>query len=627
MKKTLPSPNTARPSLRFQTTSIAVAVAATFSASSTAFAQNPNPGATSADATGAPAISAEGSLSYTGGLSLVGVGVDQDGRIHGQASHVLHEESLSAWIAQAWLGNGGGGLRLDYNWIAGQDGQPETDGVVRKMFAALDRNRDDDRKFTVGLGLERENWSGSLSYATGLSDQRWVGPVLVTDETTQQSGTDAGKPYIDTTTTTTYTRFFERAYRHGVGMRVAYFAPDAQIRVTAGADHEWSDEFSAKQDTLSLGVEKFFTGSPHSLGLSLDQYRKSGDFETDTDGTRFQLTYRFSLGGAVAPQRSGWRETVSVRQVEFPAIAEAAPVREVREPAAPVVQYKTELRIVKTTASMTGDTFFELDKAVLTDQAKAELDHVAQILATSGHTGNIRVTGHTCDLGSDAYNLKLSLRRAVAVRDYLAERTRLAPEIFVTEGLGEAQPKYPFTRDSRAKNRRVELEFIQYQDKTEEVRVPVEPEAPMQARAPAAPVTAVLWKTEIVEQEPAWVRRALRSTIPHKQTVDTYRGAETARETNTTREVLNTAPVARDDHYVVGRSGSWPMDVLANDSDPDGDTLRIVSFTQPSTGVVTQVGNSLSFLSTQTFVSTQFTYSIDDGYGGISTATVIVVDP
>lgn len=626
MKKPVSSHPT-RPAPRFKITSIAAAVTALFSASAAAFAQAPNPGPTSADMTVAPEISAAGSLSFTGGLSLVGVGIDQDGRVHGQASHVLHEEALSAWIAQAWLGNSSGGLRLDYNWITGQDGQVEPDSVVRKMFAALDRNRDDDRKLTVGFGLERENWSGSLSYARGLSDRRWVGPALVTDETAQQNGTDAGKPYIDTVTTTTYTRFFERAYRHGVGMRVAYFSPDALVRVTAGADHEWGDEFSAKQDTVSLGVEKFFSGSPHSLGLSLDQYRKSGDYETDRDDTRFQFTYRFSLGGAVAPLRSGWRETVSVRQLEIPVIAEAAPVREVREQTAPALQYKTELRIVKTTASMTGDTFFELDKAVLTSQAKAELDRVAQVIATSGHTGNIRVTGHTCDLGTDAYNLKLSMRRAVAVRDYLAERTGLAPETFVTEGLGEAQPKYPFTRESRAKNRRVELEFIQYQDKTEEVQVPVEPEAPMQAPAPAAPVSAVQWKTEIVEQEPAWVRRALRSTIPHKQTVDTYRGAEIAQETTTTREVLNTAPIARDDYYVVGRSGTWPMDVLANDSDPDGDTLTIVSFTQPSTGVVTQVGNSLSFLSTQSFVSTQFTYTIDDGYGGISTATVIVVDP
>ena len=102
----------------------------------------------------------------------------------------------------------------------------------------------------------------------------------------------------------------------------------------------------------------------------------------------------------------------------------------------------------------------------------------------------------------------LSLRRAIAVRDYLVARSKLSPDMFVVEGLGKSQPKYPNTAESRARNRRVDLEFVQYQDKTEEVLVPVEPASqPPVAKAASAPA-AVQWRTEVIEQEPAWVRRA-----------------------------------------------------------------------------------------------------------------------
>lgn len=471
-----------------------------------------------------PAAAAGANLQYTGGMTQVGIGIDRDARLHGQASHVLSEDSFSAWIAQAWLGNRAGGLRLDYNWIPEVDGKADGAALVRKLFAAVDQNRDDDRKLTLGAGLENERWFGSVSASHGLTGKRYLGGPLVEQDVATVSGSDNGRPYLDTITTTTTTRYFRQAYDYGIGVRAGTFLPEAQMRVSLGLDREWGD-YSSRQNTVSLGIEKFFSGSPHSVGLFLENYDKAGKYENRGNGTRALAAYRYSFGGSTHASSAGWREARLVRRVEVPGTSsETRKVADAAQSAPPVVQTRREMRIVKTTASMASDAFFEFDKAELTAIARRELDRVADILKTTERAGNIRVAGHTCDIGTEAYNLRLSQRRANAVRDYLA-KAGLPADAFVTEGLGEGNPKHPNTRATREKNRRVDVEFVQYRDKQEEVQVPVEvvTPVPMTKRQTAAPVT---WREEVIDQEPAWVRRALRNTVPHKQTVDTYRGAK-----------------------------------------------------------------------------------------------------
>ncbi|MBK6400612.1 MAG: cadherin-like domain-containing protein [Rhodocyclaceae bacterium] len=69
--------------------------------------------------------------------------------------------------------------------------------------------------------------------------------------------------------------------------------------------------------------------------------------------------------------------------------------------------------------------------------------------------------------------------------------------------------------------------------------------------------------------------------------------------------------------------------VAAAAADPDGDALSIISFTQPSqaVGTVAQDGNRLVFRGAARFMSVTFTYTISDGHGGTSTATVTLIDP
>ena len=114
--------------------------------------------------------------------------------------------------------------------------------------------------------------------------------------------------------------------------------------------------------------------------------------------------------------------------------------------------------------SFSADAFFDFDKAVLKPEGKAKLtDLVAKLQGTDIEV--IVATGHTDWTGSDAYNMKLSMRRAQAVKAFLVSKGIPAARVF-TEGKGERQPIADnHTREGRAKNRRVDIEVVGKQTK------------------------------------------------------------------------------------------------------------------------------------------------------------------
>jgi outer membrane protein OmpA-like peptidoglycan-associated protein len=102
---------------------------------------------------------------------------------------------------------------------------------------------------------------------------------------------------------------------------------------------------------------------------------------------------------------------------------------------------------------------FDFDKADLHPQDKELLSRVAGILSTvQGY--QIYVYGYTDDIGTQEYNLKLSDRRAEAVRDYLVQNG-LNPDIISTKGYGKDDPLVPGSSpEARAVNRRVEIGLV-----------------------------------------------------------------------------------------------------------------------------------------------------------------------
>jgi outer membrane protein OmpA-like peptidoglycan-associated protein len=108
---------------------------------------------------------------------------------------------------------------------------------------------------------------------------------------------------------------------------------------------------------------------------------------------------------------------------------------------------------------MPGNITFKTDSYNLRPDFYPVLDSVAVVLAKYADT-TMRVTGHTDNTGSKAYNQTLSERRAQSVADYLVTQQVLKNRMLV-QGMGFEQPLADnATADGRAMNRRVELYIL-----------------------------------------------------------------------------------------------------------------------------------------------------------------------
>mgnify|MGYP000138230854 FL=1 len=104
---------------------------------------------------------------------------------------------------------------------------------------------------------------------------------------------------------------------------------------------------------------------------------------------------------------------------------------------------------------------FATNKAVILPESFGLLNNVATVLNANPEIRLVEVQGHTDDVGQDAYNMKLSQRRAEAVRKYLIEKG-VAADRLVAKGFGESKPLVSGRdEDSRARNRRVEFKILE----------------------------------------------------------------------------------------------------------------------------------------------------------------------
>jgi len=115
--------------------------------------------------------------------------------------------------------------------------------------------------------------------------------------------------------------------------------------------------------------------------------------------------------------------------------------------------------------TLSATELFAFDSAELT-QPQPKLDEIARVLGASGGNESITITGYTDRLGSEAYNQKLSQRRADAVKAYLAGKG-VSTSRLNAQGKGEANPVVQCDQKNRAAlikclepNRRVEVEQI-----------------------------------------------------------------------------------------------------------------------------------------------------------------------
>jgi len=103
------------------------------------------------------------------------------------------------------------------------------------------------------------------------------------------------------------------------------------------------------------------------------------------------------------------------------------------------------------------DIFFAFDSDEIRKESEPRLRDIAEVLKRHPEW-KLKVEGHTDSLSADDYNLKLSQRRAAAVKNALVSRYGIVASRLSPEGFGESRPRSPNdTMTGRARNRRVEL--------------------------------------------------------------------------------------------------------------------------------------------------------------------------
>ncbi len=162
------------------------------------------------------------------------------------------------------------------------------------------------------------------------------------------------------------------------------------------------------------------------------------------------ITKQATPGSMVKPDPVSPTPEVSTAPVAAVAPAPAAAAAAAPAPAAAAVSSKV---------TYAADAFFDFDKSVIKPDGKAKLDDlISKVKAINLEV--IIAVGHTDAVGSDAYNQKLSIRRAQAVKAYLVSKGIDKTRVY-TEGKGEKQPVADNkTKEGRAKNRRVEIEVV-----------------------------------------------------------------------------------------------------------------------------------------------------------------------
>ena len=194
---------------------------------------------------------------------------------------------------------------------------------------------------------------------------------------------------------------------------------------------------------LGLGLEYKFSEALALRG-EVERYRLNDAVGNRGDADLYSVSLVYKLGRPASAT---------------PAYQPAPEVAPVVAMPAPLIEAKPAPAPVSEKVSFASEALFDFDQSTLKPQGKAALDQLLGQL--TGMDLEVIVTvGHTDAVGSDAYNQKLSQRRAEAVKAYLVAQGVETSRVY-TEGKGETQPVADNTTAAgRAKNRRVTVEVV-----------------------------------------------------------------------------------------------------------------------------------------------------------------------
>ncbi len=312
----------------------------------------------------------------------------------------------------------------------------------------------------------------ALAQAEGDTDHRWhvgISTGMVFEDTERQI--EDGQNYI-------YGLSFGRMFTPNIGIDFQYdrYSMDFDIPTPTGLS-------KTRQITYGVIGRYFFRPGQDTrpfvmLGTGIQEHKNAFDngrdiyasvgagvehTYSDRFSVRFQGEMRYDNDRATFNRSTGFNDFLLTAGLNFKLGAKPKP-QPVARPE-PVVQAPVTPPRPEPLFSFNAMVLFEFDSSILRPEAQEELNEAAQDLNTHNELVLIEVGGHTCDIGSTAYNENLSRERAEAVVDYLVSQGVAANRLQV-KAYGESDPRVPNTSiENRQQNRRVELSVLERSDR------------------------------------------------------------------------------------------------------------------------------------------------------------------
>lgn len=297
------------------------------------------------------------------------------------------------------------------------------------LFTGSDLNVDNGMMYSLGLGYNfTENW--------GLELMGSLSPNLDIDNDKYNKGDfDAkalrlnGLYHFDTGTA------FVPYLTAGLGGFWGSY--DNKLTAVAAGNNKYKyDDYNSFAANAGLGFKYFLTDAV-ALRAEVNENHTFKSDSTDNVGVSAGLSFQFGGGDDACADEDN--DGVCDAYDKCPGT-----------PAG----YKVDGDGCPLTATINLNVQFDTDKSVVKQQYHSEIGKVAEFMKDNPNSTTV-LEGHTDSVGNDAYNLKLSQRRADAVRDTLVKVFGVPADRLSAVGYGETRPiATNDTAEGRAQNRR-----------------------------------------------------------------------------------------------------------------------------------------------------------------------------
>jgi hypothetical protein len=562
-------------------------------------------------------------MSYVGNNGSIAIGINSAGESEGKLTGIFARNEERAFIEQLWWDRtGAGGIQSDYNWLWGMTAQearahPDQATVARLSFA-IDQNGEHDRKATLGFGIERRAFSVEAYVARGISGARNDGIGLQSDAATI-TGSDEIGTYTQVETTTVATVFASKPFDSEVGLQVSHFFEPLSMRVHGGANFRNGD--GARSNTLSVGADAPLGKTAWGVTALAEHVNSSGGIDS-SDDDRFSLFLRYEFGrhGSFVPtsqlEGPAWiarslahDSSAHPRTVETYRVRRSQSTSVTRSPR----EYTNLFPLARNdTASVSSGMSVSID--VLANDNDPEGGSLSLISVSAATSGTVVISNNQIVYTSAAGFVGVDTFRYT-----------------VSDGQGgSASALVTVTIDGQANNQPVIRDDAASVMFGQSVAINVlanDSDADGDALSVVGVGTpsngSALLSGNVVTYMPA---QGFSGQDAFTYTASDGRGGEgTATVRITVAMQANRDPVANNDSAATA-GVPVVINVLANDSDPDGDPLSIVNVTTPiNGGSAVRTGNAVTYTPVGGFIGIdRFSYTISDGRGGTATALVTV---